>query len=77
MIRQERKKRGWTQAWVAQEVGITKPAVQMLETGATKPSFDVLIKLEDLFAMDYRDLFNLPRRRSRQQQCTPDANRGE
>lgn len=34
----------------------------MLETGLTKPSFDVLIKLEDLFHMNHRKLFGAARR---------------
>lgn len=53
MLRQERMKRGWTLEQVAEKVGITKPAVQMLETGVTKPSYDVLVKLLDLF--NYND----------------------
>ena len=53
MLRQERLRRGWTLEQVAEQVGITKPAVQMLETGVTKPSYDVLVKLLDLF--DYID----------------------
>lgn len=53
MLRQERLGHGWTLEYVASEVGVTKPAIQMLETGATKPSYDVLVKLLDLF--DYSD----------------------
>lgn len=58
MLRQERLKRGWTLEYVAEKIGVTKPAVQMLETGSTKPSFDVLVKLLDLFNYnDPRKLF--------------------
>lgn len=53
VLRQERLRRGWTLEHVAEQIGITKPAVQMLETGAIKPSYDVLVKLLDLF--DYND----------------------
>ena len=53
MLRQERLKKGWTLEQVAEQVGITKSAVQMLETGVTKPSYDVLVKLLDLF--EYSD----------------------
>ncbi len=58
MLRQERLKRGWTLGYVAKQIGVTKPAIQMLETGVTKPSYDVLVKLLDLFdCNDPRKLF--------------------
>ena len=53
MLRQERISRGWTQQYVAEKVGITKSAILLLETGKTKPSYEVLVKLLDLF--DYDD----------------------
>lgn len=56
-IRQEREKREWTQENVAKMIGITPEAVSMLETGHRKPSYDVLVKLEDLFHMNHRKLF--------------------
>lgn len=56
-MRQERMKRKWTQEYVANKIGITVPAVQMLETGKCKPSYEVLVKLEDLFHMNHRKLF--------------------
>lgn len=57
MLWQERKARGWTQEFVAGEIGITPEAVSMLETGQRKPSYDVLVKLEDLFGLPHRQLF--------------------
>ena len=58
MLRQERKNRGWTQDYVAQQIGITKTAVHDIETGRRKPSYDVLVKLLDLFGYkDPRELF--------------------
>lgn len=56
-IRQEREKRGWTQENVAKMIGITPEAVSMLETGQRKPSYEVLVKLEDLYRMNHRKLF--------------------
>ena len=53
MLWRERKARGWTQEFVAGEIGITPEAVSMLETGQRKPSYDVLVKLLDLF--EYSD----------------------
>ena len=53
VIRQERMRRGWTQEHVARAIGITKGAFRNIETGQRKPSYDVLVKLLDLF--DYTD----------------------
>lgn len=57
MLWRERKARGWTQEFVEGEIGITPEAVSMLETGQRKPSYDVLVKLEDLFGLPHRQLF--------------------
>lgn len=56
-LRQERIKRDWKLSDVAEKVGTTKATIQMLETGHRKPSYDVLVKLEDLFHMSHRKLF--------------------
>jgi transcriptional regulator with XRE-family HTH domain len=56
-IRQVREKRGWTQKYVADKTGITQAMLQKIETGKRKPSYDVLVKLEDLFHMSHRKLF--------------------
>lgn len=52
-LRWERQKRGWTQEQVATQIGTTLSTVQKIECGIRKPSFDVLVKLLDLF--DYSD----------------------
>lgn len=56
-VRQERQKRHWTQEYVAKQIGITNQAVNLIETGQRKPSYDVLVKLEDLFHKNHRQLF--------------------
>ena len=56
-IRQERIKKGWTQAYVGQQVGVSKQSIHDIETGRQKPSYDVLLKLENLFGKSHRDLF--------------------
>lgn len=56
-IRQERLDRHWTQEYVAQKIGTTLSTVQKIETGQRKPSYDVLVKLEDLFNLNHRQLF--------------------
>ena len=53
MIKDERERRGWSQAQTAKAVGITKAAYRNIEAGIRKPSYDVLIKLLNLF--DYSD----------------------
>ena len=56
-IRQERERRNWTQEYVAQKTGITQTMLQKIETGQRKPSYNVLVKLEDLFHKNHRQLF--------------------
>lgn len=56
-LRHERKAKGWTQNYVANQIGISPEAISMLETGQHKPSYDVLVKLENLFQKGHRELF--------------------
>lgn len=57
MLRDERKKRGWTLEDVAKMVGISKPSIAHIEKGHRYPSYKVLIALEDLFQKNHRELF--------------------
>lgn len=57
MLRQERIRRGWTQNYVAEQTGLSLTAIQKIETGQRKPSYDVLVELEDLFGLTHRQLF--------------------
>lgn len=58
LIKQKRLKRGWTLEFVAEQIGVTKSAVHDMETGRRKPSYEVLLKLLQLFkCKDPRDLF--------------------
>jgi len=57
MIRQERIRNGWTLEFVGARVGINKATVHDIEIGRRKPSYDVLVKLEDLFCLSHRQLF--------------------
>lgn len=57
-LKQERQTRNWSQLFVAKQLKISREAVQMIETGKCKPSYDVLVKLLDLFGYeDPRQLF--------------------
>ena len=58
MIRQERKQKGWTLAYVSKHVGVTPATIHDIETGRCKPSYDVLVKLLNLFGYkDPQELF--------------------
>ena len=52
VLRQERKQRGWTLAYVAKQAGVTAATIHDMETGRCKPSFEVLVKLLDLFGYE-------------------------
>ena len=56
-IRQERIKRGWTLEYVAERINTSRQAIQLFETNKCKPSYEVLVKLEDLFKLNHRELF--------------------
>lgn len=51
-IQQERKSHSWTQDYVAKQIGISSATICMIETGRRKPSYDVLIKLLELYGYD-------------------------
>lgn len=57
MLRQERIKKGWKQSEVAHSIGISKQMMNDIEAGRRKPSYDVLVKLENLFHKSHRQLF--------------------
>lgn len=56
-IRKERLLRKWTLEFVAKSIGVKKSTIQMIESGQRKPSYEVLVKLEDLFGKTHRELF--------------------
>lgn len=58
VLEQERIKRGMSREQIAKKIGITSEAIRLLEIGKRKPSYDVLVKLLDLFGYcDPRELF--------------------
>lgn len=54
-IKQERKKAKLTQEEVAKQLGITRAAYTLYETGKTQPSLETAKKLADLYkvSLDY------------------------
>lgn len=51
-IKQEREYNNWTIKETAKMIGITKGAYRNIEAGIRKPSYDVLVKLLDLFGYE-------------------------
>ncbi len=57
-MRYERIKKGWSLKYVADYLGITNQAVSKIELLKThNPSYAILVKLENLFNLSHRDLF--------------------
>lgn len=50
-IRQLRSGRNMTQAVLAQRLGVTKSVISAYENGMRYPSYDVLLKLADIFGV--------------------------
>jgi DNA-binding XRE family transcriptional regulator len=75
MMRQERINRGWTQSYVAKQVGLTKTAIHDIEVMKSHPSYRVLVELLDLFGYDDpRKLFGAA---TPERQKEPDGNPAE
>lgn len=54
----ERKNRGWTKTFVADQIGVTKQAVYAYENCKIQPSRQTLIQLETLFKKSHGYLFS-------------------
>jgi|GEM_PF-1728396 len=63
-LRQERLKRGWLPKDVANALGITERAYRYLESGERNPSWPTACKLESLFGVPARELFEMDGRKS-------------
>lgn len=48
-VKELRKKKGWTQAQIANEIGVTKSVISFYENKDRSPSPEVLIKFAELF----------------------------
>ena len=59
-MRYERINKGWTLDYVSMQVGISNQAVSKIELMKTKnPSYNIIVKLENLFGLSHRELFFL------------------
>ena len=52
-----RAERGWTQADLAQRVGVSRQTINALETGKFDPSLPLAFRLAKLFDMRIEELF--------------------
>jgi putative transcriptional regulator len=58
-IRAAREARGWTQADLAERVGVTRKTINTVENGVFVPSAIVALKIARAFAMPVEALFFL------------------
>lgn len=58
-MRQERLEKGWTQQYVSEKIGVSKTSIHDIEILKQLPSYKVLVKLENLFNLNHRELFAL------------------
>ena len=71
MIRRHRKRRGWAQGDLANYLGVAQPTIASWESDRTRPSYEFVVKLAELFGVttDYLLESNtLPEKRPRRLQ---------
>lgn len=56
-LRVLRAERGWSQAELAGRIGVSRQAVNAIETGKHDPSLGLAFRLARLFGMTIEDLF--------------------
>lgn len=57
-LRALREARGWTQAGVADQLGVSRQTVNALETGRYDPSLPLAFRLARLFEMRIEEMFD-------------------
>jgi putative transcriptional regulator len=63
LIRSHRESRGWTQAALAEQLGVSRQTVVALETGKYDPSLPLAFRIAGLFGQTIEELF-IPAERS-------------
>jgi putative transcriptional regulator len=56
-----RAEHGWTQADLAQRIGVSRQSVNAIETGKFDPSLPVAFRLAELFELTIEDVFTMDR----------------
>lgn len=59
-LKVQRAMRDWTQAELAERVGVTRKSINAIERGHFVPSTVLALKLARLFDVTVEDLFQLP-----------------
>ena len=59
-LREAREARGWTQAELAERIGVSRKTVNTVENGVFVPSTVVALKLAGAFGCPVEQLFFLP-----------------
>jgi putative transcriptional regulator len=54
-----RGQQGWTQAELAQRVGVSRQTINSIETGRFEPSLTLALKLARLFELPVESIFKL------------------
>jgi putative transcriptional regulator len=62
-LRELRQQQGWTQAELGQRLGVSRQAVNALESGKHDPSLDLAFRIAALFDQAVEDVFENPHRR--------------
>lgn len=59
-MRDLRAERGWTQDQLARAIGVSRQAVNALETERHDPSLDLAYRIATVFALKIEDVFENP-----------------
>ena len=59
-LRELRSERSWTQEQLGQALGVSRQAVNALETEKHDPSLDLAYRIADLFERPVEDVFDNP-----------------
>lgn len=57
-LRELRKQHGWSQADLAERLGVSRQAVNAIETGKHDPSLPLAFRIARLFEMAIEDIFS-------------------
>ncbi len=60
-LRRLRTARGWTQAELAERLGVSRNSVNAIETGRYEPSLTLALRIARLFRLPVEDIFELER----------------
>lgn len=58
-LRELRAERGWSQARLAEELGVSRQTVNAIETGRFDPSLPLALRIGRLFGRHVEDIFHL------------------